>query len=153
MRSVNRSAVIVRPAQPFLDWLHQVDPTSAELTLEDLRSDPSVYLLPVYDTEEQARNHLRKRCEDIFEEQLEGWYRDPSTWPVSGTLAPLAAGSIGNFTPACSISAQKPPSTIRTIDRILKSVRILGHYEIGIAVRAITPAIAQALNLSALRSC
>jgi hypothetical protein len=82
MRSVNRSAVIVRPAQPFLDWLHEADPTSAELTLEDLRRDPSVYLLPVYDAEEQARSHLRKRCEEIFEEQLEGWYRDPSAWPV-----------------------------------------------------------------------
>jgi hypothetical protein len=32
--AINRSAVIVTPAQPFLDWLHRADPTSAELSLE-----------------------------------------------------------------------------------------------------------------------
>jgi hypothetical protein len=31
-------------AQRFLDGLHQADPTSAELTLEGLRKDPSVYV-------------------------------------------------------------------------------------------------------------
>jgi hypothetical protein len=46
MDAINRSAVIVMPAQPFLDWLHQADPTSAELTLEDLRREPTIYLLP-----------------------------------------------------------------------------------------------------------
>jgi hypothetical protein len=40
MRGINRSAVIVMPAQPLLDWLHQADPTSAKLTLEDLRQEP-----------------------------------------------------------------------------------------------------------------
>ncbi|PYT22072.1 MAG: hypothetical protein DMG57_36530 [Acidobacteria bacterium] len=34
--AINRSAVIVMPAQRFLDWLRQADPTSAELSLEDL---------------------------------------------------------------------------------------------------------------------
>jgi hypothetical protein len=48
------------PAQPFLDWLHQADPTSAELTLEDLRHEPTIYLLPEYDTEEKALGHLKK---------------------------------------------------------------------------------------------
>lgn len=81
MRAINRSAIIVRPAQPFLDWLHQADSTSAELTLDGLRNDPSEYLLPTHDTEGQARRHLRKCCQEIFEEQLEGWYRDPSAWP------------------------------------------------------------------------
>jgi hypothetical protein len=33
MKTINRSAVAVTQAQPFLDWLHQADPTSAHLTL------------------------------------------------------------------------------------------------------------------------
>jgi len=53
MDAIKRSAVIVIPAQPFLDWLHRVDPTSAELKLEDLRREPTIYLLPEYDTEEE----------------------------------------------------------------------------------------------------
>jgi hypothetical protein len=82
MRAINRSAVVVMPAQPFLDWLHEVDSTSSELTLEELRREPTVYLLPHYDNGEEARKHVRKYCKEIFEEQLESWYRVPSEWPV-----------------------------------------------------------------------
>ena len=81
MRAVNRSALTVMPAQPFLDWLHRADPTSAELTLEDLRREPTVYLLPESDTEEQAQRRIKKHCKEIFEEQLDGWFRASSTWP------------------------------------------------------------------------
>ena len=82
MDVINRSAVIVMPAEPFLDWLHRADSTSSELKLEDLRREPTVYLLPEYDTEPEALDHLREVCGEIFEEQLNGWYRLPSTWPV-----------------------------------------------------------------------
>jgi len=51
VRFVNRSVLVVLPKQPFLDWLHNADPTSGELTLEILRDDPSVYLLPAHDLE------------------------------------------------------------------------------------------------------
>jgi hypothetical protein len=86
MEAINRSAVIVVPTQPFLDWLHRADPTSAELSLEDLRREPTIYLLPEYDTEEEARGYLREYRSEIFEEQLDGWYRVPSAWPVDPTL-------------------------------------------------------------------
>jgi hypothetical protein len=46
MITINRTAIVVMPGQPFLDWLHRADPTSGELSLEDLRREPTVYLLP-----------------------------------------------------------------------------------------------------------
>jgi hypothetical protein len=61
MNAINRSAVVVIPAQPFLDWLHQADPTSAHLSLNDLTAEPTIYLVPEYDTEEEARQHLQRR--------------------------------------------------------------------------------------------
>ena len=73
MDTINRSAVIVMPAQPFLDWLHQADPTSAELTLEDLRHEPTIYLLPEYDTEQQNALHL------LFEANAAGCLRAATT--------------------------------------------------------------------------
>jgi hypothetical protein len=82
MDTINRSAVVVTPAKPFLDWLHRVDPTSAELSLEDLRREATIYLIPEYDTDEEAQENLRKCCGEIFEEELDGWYRVPSAWPV-----------------------------------------------------------------------
>ena len=70
MDAINRAAVIVMAAQPFLDWLRQADPTSAELSLEDLRREPTIYLLPEYATEEEARAYLKEFCSEIFEDNL-----------------------------------------------------------------------------------
>lgn len=81
METINRSAVIVKPSQAFLEWLQQVDPTSAALTLQDLRQDPSIYLLPEWDTEKEALQHLSRVCSRIFEEQLDSWYRVRASWP------------------------------------------------------------------------
>jgi len=75
MRAVNRSAVVVVPKQPFLDWLHRVDSSSGKLTLTDLANDPSIYLLPECDLESELELHFEKACPKIFEDQLNGWYR------------------------------------------------------------------------------
>ncbi len=87
MDTINRSAVIITPAKPFLDWLHQADPASAELSLEDLRREATIYLLPEYDTNDEALAHLRNRCGEIFEEELEGWCRLPSAWPADRSFS------------------------------------------------------------------
>ena len=86
MEMINRSAIVVKPAQPFLNWLHRVDPTSAHLTLDNLRLEPTVYLLPECESKEQAIELLREVCAEIFEEQLNGWYRVPSAWPAERDL-------------------------------------------------------------------
>jgi hypothetical protein len=46
MLALKRSAIVVRPKLPFLDWLHAADPTSATLTLTDLRREPTIYFVP-----------------------------------------------------------------------------------------------------------
>jgi hypothetical protein len=81
MITINRTGIVVRPGQPFLDWLHRADPTSNELSLEDLRREPTVYLLLECENEEEAREYLEEVCGQIFEEQLDSWYRVPSAWP------------------------------------------------------------------------
>jgi hypothetical protein len=81
MDMINRCAVVVKPAQLFLDWLHRVDPTSAHLTLEDLTREPTIYLLPEWESNHEALEHLREVSNSIFEEQLNGWYRVPAVWP------------------------------------------------------------------------
>ena len=86
MEAINRFAIVVKPAQPFLDWLHRVDPTSAQLTLDDLSLEPTIYLLPECQGKEEAIECLREVCTEIFEEQLDGWYRVPSAWPAERDL-------------------------------------------------------------------
>jgi hypothetical protein len=83
---INRSALIIKPAQPFLDWLHQVDPTSTRLTLEDLQREPTIYLMPDCDSQDQAIEYLGESVRDIFEEYLDGWCRLPAVWPKKRDL-------------------------------------------------------------------
>jgi len=77
----NRSALIVVPRQPFVDWLHMADPTSHQLTLPDLAREPNIYLIPECGTPEDVAEVLHDVCEEIFAEQLDGWYRDTASWP------------------------------------------------------------------------
>src|SRR5262249_27510323 len=46
MLALNRSAIVVRPKPPFLDWLHAADLTSVTLTLADLGREPTIYVVP-----------------------------------------------------------------------------------------------------------
>jgi hypothetical protein len=79
--TVNRSALVVKPRQPLLDWLNAVDPTNVNLTLREVIEDPTIYLIPECDTDDELRRILRRVCEYIFAEQLAGWYTDESVWP------------------------------------------------------------------------
>ena len=71
MLTINRTAIVVKPGQRFLDWLHQADATSADLKLDDLRLEATIYLLPECDSETEAREHLEAVCGRIFEGQLD----------------------------------------------------------------------------------
>ena len=86
MDTINRSALIVKPTQLFLDWLHEVESTSTHLTLEDLQREPTIYLVPECDSQEQAIEYLGESVGEIFEEHLDGWYRVPAVWPKNRDL-------------------------------------------------------------------
>jgi len=81
MVTLNRSAIVVKPKQPFLDWLHTADPTSRSLNLQELGQEPTIYLIPECDTDAEVDEVLRQLCEEIFTEQLAGWFNDRTTWP------------------------------------------------------------------------
>lgn len=78
---LNRSAIVVKPTQPFLNWLHAADPTSRDITLSEVVGEPTIYLIPEYDSEEDVHVFLRELCAEIFVEQLAGWLTDEETWP------------------------------------------------------------------------
>jgi hypothetical protein len=67
MRTWKRTAVVVVPKQPFLDWLQSVDETSAGITSEELAKEPTVYLLPETGSDRQAERRLAEVCREIFE--------------------------------------------------------------------------------------
>ncbi|MEO0631501.1 MAG: hypothetical protein AAFY46_12375, partial [Planctomycetota bacterium] len=65
-RILNRGAIVVMPSEPFLDWLHRVDPTSRDCGLDDLRVEPSVYLVPDSVSPKEIERLLRRNFDTIF---------------------------------------------------------------------------------------
>ena len=79
---LNRSLLIVRAKQPFLDWIHALpDEESAHLTLEKINQDGQVYLLPDVELVDDAQSLIRAFSPMVFELELEGWWTEESDWP------------------------------------------------------------------------
>ena len=102
---LNRSAIVVKPRQPFLDWIHTADPTSRNLSLRELAQEPTIYLIPECDTEEDVRGVLQDLCEEIFAEQLAGWFTDEALGLVTAIMMSSAVGLISNIIRCWWISA------------------------------------------------
>src|ERR1700730_17948737 len=90
--------MVVKPRQAFLDWLHKADPTSHELTLQDVSREPTIYLIPECDTGAEVDEALRERCKEIFVEQLAGWFNDETPGLRIVVWRPSAAGSTSSIT-------------------------------------------------------
>jgi len=56
------------------------------------KTRPTIYLLPECDSEEKTVERLREVIRDMFEEQLDAWYRVPSVWPTERDLTTFGDG-------------------------------------------------------------
>src|SRR3954470_9186087 len=80
--TLNRSAVLVTPKQPFMDWLRTVDPSNADLEVEDV-CEPTIYLAAGTEDDEELERFVSDPSKMTFEDQLEGWYRVRSRDPLT----------------------------------------------------------------------
>lgn len=87
MYTINRLIAIIKPKQPFLDWLESTPSWDLDLTLEYLREDCMALLIPEYGENEKALRYIERDCKWIFEMQLAGWYNDEAVWPEKRTLS------------------------------------------------------------------
>jgi hypothetical protein len=87
---LNRAGLILRCKQHFVDWINAADPspTSHPLTLAEADQEHTVYLVEVEDENDLSR-WLARHHEELFEEELRGWYTDPALWPRDRSLKML----------------------------------------------------------------
>src|SRR5438132_683563 len=85
MDIVKRAALILRPKRRFVEWVNRVDDRSPQLTLEEARTTPTIYLVEEMDSVEGASELVDVYAEELFEDQLASWAVDEATWPGNRT--------------------------------------------------------------------
>jgi hypothetical protein len=86
---LNRSAVILRYKQPFVDWINSADPyPKNKVTLAEVNEENNIYLIEIEDQGELEK-WLGLNYEILFEKELHGWYTDTALWPQDRSLALL----------------------------------------------------------------
>jgi hypothetical protein len=88
MRVVNRTAVTLIGAQPYIDWTrqHDADIDRGALTVARAQVYGSAFLLPEFELEEDVQEWIEDNAGWLFEFQLSNWTDDESTWPQNRDL-------------------------------------------------------------------
>ncbi|MGE5409424.1 MAG: hypothetical protein ACM3MI_00580 [Clostridiales bacterium] len=81
MHSLDRHLVIVKPKEPFLNWLKSHYESNNVLTLNDIREDATTFMIPQADQREQNEKYIRSIFPDLFDMLLEEWHLDENMWP------------------------------------------------------------------------
>lgn len=114
MDLVERSAVILKPSQLFLDWLNDAlakEGSELSLTLSQLQANSHVFLVPEVNEPEAAMSFISEHYEQLFALELGSWFESTTCWPsvrdldtfwkffeieVSEEVIDLVKGSIAN---------------------------------------------------------
>jgi hypothetical protein len=86
-RQVKRTAIIVKPRLPYIQWANSLDDDGVKLG-EDFEPEHTVYLIEdIGDYEVDVKAMVAPYFEFIFEEELNEWHRLESDWPARRDLA------------------------------------------------------------------
>ena len=83
MRVINRTAVTITGAKPYVDWTltTDADANKGAITVARARTYGSAFLMPEFELEEDIQEWVEDNAVWIFEFQLGAWTDDESTWP------------------------------------------------------------------------
>ena len=88
MRVVNRTAVTIVGAQPYLDWTvtRDADFAAGPVRVAKAKSYGTAYLMPEVDDEVDIQEWVEENFSWLFEFQLSAWTEDEAAWPQERTL-------------------------------------------------------------------
>ena len=80
--SVERSIVVLKPKQAFLDWINSTLASPDEqLSLESIRIECNSYLIPEINEIEDGISCVDEIFEDLFKIEFSSWTIDENDWP------------------------------------------------------------------------
>jgi len=68
--TIDRFAVVLQPTEVFLEWARECPDSDLDLTLEELREDASIYLIPDMDDVSDCERYLERNYIRIFRNEL-----------------------------------------------------------------------------------
>lgn len=83
MNSINRQVAIIKPKEPYVEWINSLPGNVEPFSIESLREDCTAYLLPNFDDDDESLKYLKKIYRKIFEIELASWSTDENSWPNS----------------------------------------------------------------------
>lgn len=89
MRVVNRTAVTITGAQPYIDWMRETDAdfNKGAVTVPRAKAYGSAFLLPEFELEEDLTEWVEENAVWLFEFQLSAWTENEPSWPPTRDLA------------------------------------------------------------------
>lgn len=91
MNLVNRGVAVIKPREPFLDWVNRNPDFSPPVTMEEVQQDCTVLLVPDLGSPEAVLDFVAPLKPGLLEMELEGWNRDSTAWPAERTSAQFDA--------------------------------------------------------------
>jgi hypothetical protein len=78
----NRSFILVKPKQPFIDWVNNHD-DSEDISPEEINGEGTLYMIPeaVSSDEQEIKALVKWSCDAIFENECWSWYMDEEYLP------------------------------------------------------------------------
>lgn len=72
---LNRGVLIVRPKQPYLEWVAGLDDSGVG---PEVGSETTAYLIPSFEDDEEAWEVIEQVYAEVFERELYDWHTDES---------------------------------------------------------------------------
>ena len=86
MINFNRTVVLIKPKEPFLEWLKGLPDPETMMELKLLRNESTALLIPDFSCYEKAKEYIYEHADVIFESELNSWHEDKSDWPKNRDL-------------------------------------------------------------------
>ncbi len=93
---LNRGAIILKYREPMVRWSNDADPYDEDpgIAEAEVNEERTVYLISDADCDgpKAVDKRIRANHRVLFENELEGWYTDPSLWSKKRDLRTFRQG-------------------------------------------------------------
>ena len=66
MYAINRVVIVIKPKEPFVDWVNSTEDTGVVITLDELRQDCTVCLIPEVQDDDELQEILERNYPLLF---------------------------------------------------------------------------------------